>query len=108
MNKGILYGIAAYAFWGFFPIYWKLLQHVPAPRFVQRRVLVPPGMDEARSRPGDALLGFISLFHRHGSLLPEDPERRMAPNNKIYQLVGIFYPIEIGCQVFLALFQPLS
>jgi chloramphenicol-sensitive protein RarD len=30
MNKGILYGIGAYALWGFFPIYWKLLHHVPA------------------------------------------------------------------------------
>jgi chloramphenicol-sensitive protein RarD len=38
MNKGILYGIAAYAFWGFFPIYWKLLQHVPALQLLGHRI----------------------------------------------------------------------
>lgn len=30
MNKGVLYAIGAYSFWGLLPIYWKLLQHVPA------------------------------------------------------------------------------
>ena len=30
MNKGIWNGLAAYVMWGFFPIYWKLLQDVPA------------------------------------------------------------------------------
>src|SRR3990172_343019 len=24
MKKGILYGIGAYALWGFFPLYWKM------------------------------------------------------------------------------------
>lgn len=39
MNKGLLYGIGAYAFWGFFPIYWKLLQHVPAVQLLGHRIL---------------------------------------------------------------------
>ena len=39
MNKGILYGIAAYALWGFFPIYWKLLQHVPALQLLGHRIV---------------------------------------------------------------------
>lgn len=30
MNRGVLYAIGAYGFWGLLPIYWKLLQHVPA------------------------------------------------------------------------------
>ncbi|RJP49613.1 MAG: EamA family transporter RarD [Anaerolineaceae bacterium] len=38
MKKGILYGIAAYALWGFFPVYWKLLQHVPAPQLLGHRI----------------------------------------------------------------------
>ncbi|HEY6072309.1 MAG TPA: EamA family transporter RarD [Anaerolineales bacterium] len=38
MKKGILYGIAAYAMWGFFPIYWKLLHHVPALQLLGHRV----------------------------------------------------------------------
>jgi chloramphenicol-sensitive protein RarD len=39
MNKGILSGIAAYAMWGFFPIYWKLLQDVPAPQLLGHRIV---------------------------------------------------------------------
>lgn len=39
MNKGILNGVAAYALWGFFPIYWKLLQHVPALQLLGHRIL---------------------------------------------------------------------
>lgn len=38
MNKGILNGIAAYALWGFFPIYWKLLHDVPAPQLLSHRI----------------------------------------------------------------------
>lgn len=39
MNKGILYGLGAYAMWGFFPIYWKLLHHVPALQLLGHRIL---------------------------------------------------------------------
>lgn len=38
MNKGISNGIAAYALWGFFPIYWKLLHHVPALQLLGHRI----------------------------------------------------------------------
>jgi len=39
MKKGILYGIGAYVFWGFFPIYWKLLHHVPAIQLIGHRII---------------------------------------------------------------------
>jgi len=38
MNKGILNGLAAYALWGFFPIYWKLLHQVPALQVIAHRI----------------------------------------------------------------------
>lgn len=38
MNKGIWNGIAAYAMWGFFPIYWKLLHDVPALQVIGHRI----------------------------------------------------------------------
>ncbi len=38
MNKGILNGIAAYTLWGFFPIYWKFLQQVPALQVIGHRI----------------------------------------------------------------------
>jgi chloramphenicol-sensitive protein RarD len=37
-NKGIWYGVAAYAMWGFFPIYWKLLHDVPALQLLGHRI----------------------------------------------------------------------
>lgn len=39
MKKGISYGIGAYVFWGFFPIYWKLLHHVPAIQLIGHRII---------------------------------------------------------------------
>lgn len=39
MNKGIAKGIAAYVLWGFFPIYWKMLQAVPAMQVIGNRII---------------------------------------------------------------------
>jgi len=38
MNKGIWYGIGAYGLWGFFPIYWKFLNDVPALEILAHRM----------------------------------------------------------------------
>jgi len=38
MNRGILAGIAAYTLWGLFPIYWKLLEQVPAIEILAHRM----------------------------------------------------------------------
>lgn len=38
MKKGIVLGISAYALWGFFPIYWKLLHDVPALQLLGHRI----------------------------------------------------------------------
>src|SRR5512138_2266345 len=37
-NTGIWQGIGAYTIWGFFPLYWKLLQSVPAMQIVVHRM----------------------------------------------------------------------
>lgn len=37
-KKGMLYGIGAYALWGFFPIYWKLLHHISAVQLISHRI----------------------------------------------------------------------
>jgi chloramphenicol-sensitive protein RarD len=39
MNRGILYGIAAYSLWGFLPLYWKALQDVPAGEILANRIV---------------------------------------------------------------------
>ena len=38
MNKGIWLAAAAYGVWGFFPVYWKLLKHVPALQLLGHRI----------------------------------------------------------------------
>lgn len=37
-NKGTLAGIAAYTLWGLFPIYWRLLESVPAIQILAHRI----------------------------------------------------------------------
>jgi chloramphenicol-sensitive protein RarD len=39
MNKGIGYGIAAYAIWGLFPLYWKAITDVPPFQIVAHRLV---------------------------------------------------------------------
>lgn len=39
MNKGILYGISAYTLWGILPVFWKLIQSVPAIEIIGHRML---------------------------------------------------------------------
>ena len=38
VNKGILYGIGAYALWGLFPLYWKQLHQVDALQVIGHRI----------------------------------------------------------------------
>jgi chloramphenicol-sensitive protein RarD len=38
MRKGIWYAVSAYTIFGFFPVYWKLLEHVPALQTVSHRI----------------------------------------------------------------------
>ena len=39
MRRGIWYAVVAYTLFGFFPLYWKLLEHVPALQTVSHRLL---------------------------------------------------------------------
>jgi chloramphenicol-sensitive protein RarD len=38
-RTGIAYALGAYLLWGFMPIYWKLLSHVPAPLVLAHRIV---------------------------------------------------------------------
>jgi chloramphenicol-sensitive protein RarD len=38
MNKGMLYIIATFGMWGLFPLYWKMLQQVPALEILSHRM----------------------------------------------------------------------
>ncbi|NJK93805.1 MAG: EamA family transporter RarD [Bacteroidales bacterium] len=38
MNKGTWYAVAAYSLWGLFPLYWKMLKHIPALQLIGHRI----------------------------------------------------------------------
>ena len=38
-DRGIWYGIGAYSIWGLFPIYWKLIEFVPAGQIIAHRIV---------------------------------------------------------------------
>jgi chloramphenicol-sensitive protein RarD len=38
-GSGLWYGIGAYSIWGLFPIYWKLLEFVPAVQIIAHRIV---------------------------------------------------------------------
>ncbi len=38
-RKGIVYGLAAYTSWGLFPLFWKLLDSVPADQILAQRIV---------------------------------------------------------------------
>ena len=39
MSRGVWYGLAAYALWGLFPIYFKLIAFVPADQIIAHRIV---------------------------------------------------------------------
>jgi chloramphenicol-sensitive protein RarD len=39
MDRGILYGVAAYGIWGLVPVYWKLFQHVGSLQVLAHRIV---------------------------------------------------------------------
>ncbi|WP_019499717.1 EamA family transporter RarD [Pseudanabaena sp. PCC 6802] len=55
---GILYAVLAYGIWGLFPIYWKLLDAVPATEILSHRVIWS----------GFLLLGIVTLQNRRQDL----------------------------------------
>ena len=39
LSNGIVCGIGAYALWGLFPLYWKLLQHISVFELIGHRIV---------------------------------------------------------------------
>jgi chloramphenicol-sensitive protein RarD len=61
---GLWYGLAAYSIWGLFPIYWKLIDVVPADQIIAHRIVwsflllgLVRGVAIARQQPRERLTG---------------------------------------------------
>ena len=74
MSRGVWYGAAAYAIWGLFPLYWKLIEFVPALQIIAHRVvwsflvLAPVVVWAIRRRVRAAGAGSASLLVSSGTV----------------------------------------
>ena len=76
MNRGVLYGIAAYAIWGLLPIYWKLLADLPALEILSQRIVWLL-----------AILGLLLLIRQQWAWLSKVRERRVVLNSVVAALL---------------------
>jgi chloramphenicol-sensitive protein RarD len=60
VSRGLTHGIAAYSLWGLFPLYWKMLTHVPALEVLAHRIVWSCVL----------LLGLIEWRRRRGTSWP--------------------------------------
>ncbi len=74
MNRGIIYALGAYLFWGFFPVYFKQLNHVSSFEIAAHRVIWT-----------FAFLFILNIFRQNWKCLKENI---MSSKNKFY----IFFP----------------
>ncbi len=79
MNKGIVYALGAYIFWGLFPIYWKLLAGIPALQLLGHRIFWSFLL----------LLGIV-LAARQGKILQAALNRRVLV---IYSIAAVLIAI---------------
>jgi len=79
MNKGIVYALGAYIFWGLFPIYWKLLAGIPALQLLGHRIFWSFLL----------LLGIV-LVARQGKILQAALNRRVLV---IYSVAAVLIAI---------------
>jgi chloramphenicol-sensitive protein RarD len=84
VNKGILLAFCAYFFWGLVPLYWKLLQHVPAIQLIGHRVA------------WSCILLLLALLV--SKRLSE--VRRMASDRKVLR-IHLIAAILLGCNWFI-------
>lgn len=85
MNRGIWRGIAAYAMWGFFPIYWRLLKEVPALQLLGHRILWSFLL----------LLAFIVIFRQAGDFRASLNRRTFLIYSLAAVLIGVNWLIYV-------------
>ena len=71
-GRGLWYGLGAYGVWGLFPIYWKLIEFVPASQIIAHRIvwsfLLLAGVPGGDERPTAATRAAPRVSARRGSL----------------------------------------
>lgn len=78
-SRGLTHGIAAYSLWGLFPLYWKMLTHVPALEVLAHRIVWSCVL----------LAGYVEWRRRSGTPWPDLPARVVAAYALAAVLIGI-------------------
>lgn len=78
-SRGLAHGIAAYSLWGLFPLYWKLLAHVPALEVLAHRIVWSCVL----------LVGLVEWRRRSGTPWPSLPPGVVAAYAVAAVLIGV-------------------
>ena len=78
-SRGLAHGIAAYSLWGLFPLYWKLLTHVPALEVLAHRIVWSCVL----------LVGLVEWRRRSGTPWPSLPPGVVAAYAVAAVLIGV-------------------
>jgi chloramphenicol-sensitive protein RarD len=77
--RGVVHGVAAYGIWGMFPLYWKLLSHVPAVQVLAHRIVWSCVL----------LVLFVEWRRRRGVPLPRWSPRTVSTYSLAGALIGV-------------------
>ena len=78
-SRGLAHGVAAYCLWGLFPLYWKMLAHVPALQVLAHRIVWSCVI----------LVVLVEWRRRRGTPLPSLPPRVVGAYGVAAVLIGV-------------------
>jgi chloramphenicol-sensitive protein RarD len=78
-SRGLAHGIAAYSLWGLFPLYWKMLTHVPALEVLAHRIVWSCVL----------LIGLMEWRRRSGTAWPQPSSRIIVTYALAAVLIGV-------------------
>ena len=78
-SRGLAHGVAAYCLWGLFPLYWKMLAHVPALQVLAHRIVWSCVI----------LALLVEWRRRHGTPWPSLPPRVVGAYALAAVLIGV-------------------
>jgi chloramphenicol-sensitive protein RarD len=84
MNRGVLYGAAAYGLWGLFPLYWSLIRHVPTAQTMGHRIVW-----------ACAVLAALVWSSRRPAALTAVPRRVVALYSAAAVLIGVNWTLYV-------------
>ncbi|MGM8211488.1 EamA family transporter RarD [Virgibacillus sp. W0430] len=89
-KSGIIYALAAYILWGFLPIYWKLVNNVPADTVLAHRIIW-----------SFVLMMAVILLLRKGSSFLQTCKQLIADRKKLISILSASFIISFNWLIFI-------